>query len=518
MFFVSTAGHMKGVRTLSSALTGALDAEVSVLNFPDDLTVLSGHKFSADSLLQLRTADRVLFQASSTVVRERLGFVSRCISAFYEVLKPVFLFFSLVFFYTLLALNIIYFGVSVLFGRKTKQGCLGFSVSRSFIFIKNFLPSLQYWLFRRKFFTGFLCSHNFLFGIWGDNKVSQDLSRLFSVSHPDLIVLPEFNWGYKHHLISRVASQFKIPIMVIPYTMAGAQEWVVSFRGNEDCRVSGFFRRLLAKAYPSWLADDGAGGKILLPVSWLVSCMAAEFHPPQPWVTNSPDNFIYVVDNEFTRNFYAREGVDTSMWLVVGSLEEDALKAVIDRTDKGTKSPFVLIGLPPDQFDSMGSAGLEFSSYTELVCYMVECVCAAVDPDMSVVVALHPRTKRADVSCLESFNVEITDLPLESIISSAFLYISVSSATIRWAIASEVPVVNFDVYHYGYDDYKGCLGVVDVRRASDFNSVVSSMLRDEHLYQECLKAQRADSLSYFKTDGFARERILKVFSSLLEAA
>lgn len=517
-FFVSTPGHMKGVRKLSSVLAGSLGVNVSILNFPGDLAVLSNEKFSAGALSQLQDVDRIFYQVASSVRCKKQSFVSRCMGLLYETLKCVFNLFSMIYFYILLLLNIFYFVIYRALGGDSRHDFLAFSVSRSFILIKNTLPFLQAWLVRRKFFKGLLFSQNFLFGIWGDNKICRDLSELFSLSRPDLIVLPEFNWGYKHHLLSYAARQFNIPVVVMPYTMAGAQEWIVSFRGSKDCRVSGFFRWLLSKSFPSWLADDGVGGKIILPQSWLISCLATDFHPALPWVTNSLDNAIYVVDNEFTRNFYTLEGVDTSSWLVVGSLEEDALKAVLHQVDGVRSSPFVLIGLPPDQFDSVDSSELEFSSYRELIFYMVECVCSAAGQDMRVIVALHPRTQRADVSFLEALNVEITDFPLESIISSAYLYISVSSATIRWAIASEVPVINFDVYHYGYDDYKGCLGVVEVRQTSDFELTLSAMLRGEKLYQECLSAQRVDSLNYFKADGFARERIINVFSSLLEAA
>lgn len=517
MFFVSTAGHVKGVRALASLVTGVLESDVSVLNFPDDLTFLSARKFSTDSLNQLQCSVWNTPQSTPAGGRAGGGLVFRGKLMLFNIAKRVFLPLSLALFYVFFVWGILTFGFSAIFGKQSKDGGLRFSISKSFILIKNLFPGLQRWFFARSFFTGLLRSQNLLFGIWGDNKISEELFKLFSVSRPDLIVLPEFNWGYKHHLIGCVARKFDIPILVVPYTMAGAEEWIASFKSEKNCRVSGFFRRLLSKSYPEWVALDGLGNEIILPVSWLSSCVSNKFNPVLPWVTNSASDVLVAVDNEFTKRFYTREGLDTSSWLVLGSLEEDVLFNTACSNESGKDKPFVLIALPPDQFGALDSSGLEFYNYKQLVSFLIESVSAAVGAQFDIVVALHPRTSRSDVGFLEEYNIVITREPVEGLIPSAFLYIAVSSATIRWAIAASVPVINFDVYHYNYADYDDCRGVIKVRESLALETILFRLFQDQSYYDECVRAQNEDARRYFKLDGLSQERILALIFSMVSS-
>ncbi|WP_374322062.1 hypothetical protein [Aquipseudomonas alcaligenes] len=501
MFFVSTEGHVKGARTLASVLKDELDLNVSISDLSGRLSTLWGG--DDDALL-------------AAGLREEGGRKSSCLRGLIKLLRKCSLIFSFSLFYCLFLYNLLFFA-SFNFWRGTQdKPVLHSAVMKAFFLMKRASSFLQRSRIFSRMTYGVSFSRDLFFGIFEDNRILDDLAKVFCVKSPDLLVLQEFNLGYKYHLICHVAREFNIPILVMPYTMAGAQEWVASFKDRKDCRVSGVFRSLLAKAYPDWVSDDGMGGKIILPVSWLVSCVCNEFDLPLPWVTNSVPGLVYAVDNEFTRDFYSREGVDTSDWFVLGSLEEDMLHAIGEAGGGLIRAnPFVLIALPPDQFEALDSMRLEFSDYKQLVSFMIGCARSAVGAEMPVVVVLHPRTNRAAVAYLEDFGIVVSDLPLESLVSSAFLYIAVSSATIRWAIASGIPVINFDAYHYGYHDYSNCCGVVEVRRKLEFESALSRMIHDKAFYDASVRAQRADAQRYFKVDGLSKKRVVALVSSII---
>lgn len=369
-------------------------------------------------------------------------------------------------------------------------------------------------------------SRRIFFGIWNTQLQLEYLSSFFADYRPDLIILPEQNCGYGHEVLIAWSRQSGVPILVLPYTMAGRQEWAASFSERSGCHVRGTLRRLLARAFPEWVYDY-KGRRLILPLPWMFSCEYLGCPPAIPWVTNSGPDVRVAVDNLFVEKFYRREGVDTSRWAVVGSLAEDRLyramleriairERIASRLGLDPRFPLILIGLPPDQFDMGLTEGVEFADYRSLTEFIVVATTEAAGKDHNVVVNLHPRIRREEVAYIESGSARIADGPIEDILPAAHLYISVASATIRWAVACGVPVINFDAYHYDYRDYHDLEGVVDVKTREQFGRQVAAMVRDKTCRERLVRAQAADSERLFRIDGKAEERIASLMAELCD--
>jgi len=90
------------------------------------------------------------------------------------------------------------------------------------------------------------------------------------------------------------------------------------------------------------------------------------------------------------------------------------------------------------------------------------------------------------------------------------------SATIRWAIACGIPVVNYDVYRMNYEDYNEVGGVVTVDDRMSFLSAMRRLTTDTDYYETVADLQRRSMDQWGKLDGRSGERMLKLFDSIIQ--
>ncbi|MFY7877212.1 MAG: hypothetical protein ACOVQM_17285 [Pirellula sp.] len=362
-------------------------------------------------------------------------------------------------------------------------------------------------------------------GLWAERWQRTVVVEFLTKLRPSLIVLPELNWGYSHAILAHYCRANNIPLLIIPYTLAGRQEWVASFRSSPGCQVDGVFRRLLALAFPKWTLQS-CEKKLILPIRWILSCELTGLIPTEPWVTNSGPFGSVAVDNQITRNFYAREGVEVANWKVTGSIVEDRLyQARSDRENHrerlAAKHKFakndrwIVIALPPDQFDVLSVENLQFTDYKTLCRSFVESVVKIVGDRWNVIINLHPRTDRKSVGWLEEAGGLLIERPLEELLPLADVFISSASATIRWAVACGIPVINYDVYGYKYDDFKSYSGVVEAADFQAYQRVLRSMVEDDHWLSSLRGLQQQAANRFFKFDGQSKARMLAFVSELL---
>lgn len=536
LFVVSTGAHMPNMFRLAQCLSRCQQVDTTIANFPGDISSplsiadeLGGIQecvWSGSGFITRKEAD-LQAQRPAESVPSKLLTIRRVF--FSSVVLPIVGVTSRTVFYLILGQRLVLHALRRSIGSNVnaKAGkVLRQSILETFCIIKSLMWRLPKISLIRRSYRNVLASQSVMFGLWDDNVVWTGVAKFLTELQPDLIVMPELNWGYGHHMFVMWARNSGTPLLVLPYSMAGRQEWVASFQDFKDCQVKGLFRRLLVKAFPEWETVNN-GRRLLLPTRWLISTESSGFSPSIPWVTNSGPDGVVAVDNEFTRLFYSREGVDTSSWYLIGSLAEDQLYRALLKRDVsrekvcarlGLKAdlPFILVGLPPDQFSSINGAMLEFSSYKELTSFIVNSVADVAGNTYNVVVALHPRTTRDDVVYLEECGARIADTSIEGILPAAHIYVSVSSATIRWAIACEVPVINFDAYAYGYKDYQDCPGVLDVKNKTEFLELIRTTMRDTQTYKHLVAMQKKDARKLFKIDGRSEARIVQLVGKLVD--
>ena len=78
-----------------------------------------------------------------------------------------------------------------------------------------------------------------------------------------------------------------------------------------------------------------------------------------------------------------------------------------------------------------------------------------------------------------------------------------------------MPVVNYDVYRYGYGDYRECRVVIAADGREAFGRALRS-LADAAAREAAAAAQRADSDRWGRMDGRSGQRVLALFDAMVE--
>jgi glycosyltransferase involved in cell wall biosynthesis len=80
--------------------------------------------------------------------------------------------------------------------------------------------------------------------------------------------------------------------------------------------------------------------------------------------------------------------------------------------------------------------------------------------------------------------------PTEQLVPLADVYVASISATIRWALALGIPVINYDCYRYRYDDYQDAAGMLLVEDQHAFAAALQRIATDAD-YRQALGARQA---------------------------
>lgn len=358
-----------------------------------------------------------------------------------------------------------------------------------------------------------------------DQKIFYEgISKLIECTNPALIILPEANLFYNSQFIIRAAHLNAASVAIVPFTIVNTLEWAEAFYDIKRYQGDKGLNRLIAHAFPRWVLTH-RGRRLILPAAYVVGCELFDMAPDVPWLINSGHADVIAAESQFMADYYQRAGIQKEKIHFTGALSDDKLFSLLqtreqarsllrERHSISTKERIILIGLPPDQFRAGKRKGCEFERYDDLIRFMVETVVSSSGDHATVLINLHPRIQRSTVSWLESLGATIIDDPIDDLVPLADLYIAVASATIRLGISCGIPVLNYDAYNYGYDDYKDLGGVCEVKSKRDYMTLVESLIQDQSFYSKIQNMQKMTASRQCLIDGNAGERMLNLFDQI----
>ncbi|HAU1853946.1 TPA: hypothetical protein JBJ57_14525, partial [Legionella pneumophila] len=115
---------------------------------------------------------------------------------------------------------------------------------------------------------------------------------------------------------------------------------------------------------------------------------------------------------------------------------------------------------------------------------------------------------------IKDYPVKIFYGDIAEIIPLSAIYVSVCSATIRMAISCGIPVINYDLYRYEYDDYVDLKGVITVYNRAEFSSILEKLAKEPGFYAQIKEAQLRDSEKWGQLDGMAGRNLLNEINLL----
>ncbi len=339
---------------------------------------------------------------------------------------------------------------------------------------------------------------------------------------PDAIVLPEDIVGAVTPLVIRAGHERNIPSVILPYTIANQQEAFRSLAGQPNYRFAWWPNRIVGTLFPRWVMRQDGKALVRLPAPHIMGQILTRTVPPDPWMMNSGYANAIAVENEAMHDYYRAAGIPESKLEVVGAIYDDHLarfrlhrdeQRALLRRELGLRAdkPILVVGGCPDQSPN-APPGFEFADMEECCRRLGEALSEHADA-WELIVRPHPNYARMG-EILAAGGVHATTIDTARLVALADLYVAFASATIRWAIACGVPTINYDVFHYDYDDYRGIEGVVNLAGFAAFREQLGRL----HPGSAELAAQREgiakSSTRWGRLDGRATERIARLIDRL----
>lgn len=343
---------------------------------------------------------------------------------------------------------------------------------------------------------------------------------------PSLLVFPEDNVEYSTGAFIKAGHERGIPSLVIPYTMANAQEPAESYyaEATHSCRQP--LNRLVSAIFRRWRFVYKGRRIVRQPAHSIIIKEWLGTAPPKPWVWNSGRADLIVLENRAAIDYHKQAGLDIERVKMLGSLRLDQLAAskAASRQERerisrqfgfSASRPLFVCAFPPNQCPQ-DRPGCEFGTYLELCRGWAAALGRIADAELLVVP--HPRMTIEEVAELERLGMTVVQGDLVRYIAICDLFVASVSATIALAIACGIPVVNYDVYRYDYSDFKGLDGVMHVDTLQAFGATLERLVADRDFLQGKQAAQRRIMSDWGVLDGQGAARLLAEIDDFVRGA
>lgn len=329
----------------------------------------------------------------------------------------------------------------------------------------------------------------------------------------DIAIIPEDIVGSVWPLFIKAAHEVEIAVLVLPYTLANQSEAVQSLK-NED-----FYQSrnncIASKLFPKWRWQADGLDLVRLPSGHIFAHEIFRVAPPAPWLMNSGYANAICVDSQASYEYFFNSGIPKSKLCITGSVSQDhlfaqkavkaqALAALTESLGLVGNKPLLLISGCPNQLAGKVPY-CEFSTIEELAQHVGHALAPLRDA-YHVVVRPHPNYLQFG-ELMRPFGIVSTMVPTSRLVPLSDLFIGFASATIRWAIACAVPTVNYDVFHYCYNDFGNADGVITLTESSAFVSTLATLKPTDEMYADLKMKIERNSEFWSYLDGGSADRI-----------
>lgn len=334
-----------------------------------------------------------------------------------------------------------------------------------------------------------------------------------STRHIEAVMVPEDIVGNLWPVVIKAGHDAGIPTLVFPYTLANKAE---AFQSLKDQPPYQFRRNEIAGLlFPRWRITERGADLVRLPGSHIFSHERLGIAPPDPWMMNSGFADMICVDSQASFDYFRVGGIPPDRMRVVGSVSQDRMferrqnrETYVEQFRQELRldvaKPILLVSGCPNQL----SAKVPFCEFTTMA-EVAEHVGLSLSPlagDYHIVVRPHPNYPEFG-EMLRQFGFAVSSAPTFSLVPLADVFVAFASATIRWAIACGIPTVNYDVFHYGYDEFAAAKAVKSVSSNSEFRTLVRSLTPASATLQALTRDAVHDSAYWSLMDGGSVYRI-----------
>jgi hypothetical protein len=346
---------------------------------------------------------------------------------------------------------------------------------------------------------------------------AKGVDRFLKAIEPDLIILPEDNVETLSTIFVAKGRLQNIPTIVIPFTIPNPLEPARYYFDNPLYQARGLFAQRLINHYPKWRLQHEGRDLFRQPAIKALCQEMLGLSSPAPWILNRGSAAAIALDSDVQRDLYLTLGFPPDQLKIIGDMNGEMFhRVLVDKTRSAAElctrfgfepgRPLILCGFPPDQYHGTDTRRFEFPDYKTLIEAWMESF-NMIGKHANVLIRPHPRIPVDYLSGFDSENIRITQRPTAELIPLCDLYVASISATIRWAVACGVPVINYDTFRYRYSDYSSALGVIDVEDLAKFRSLLMQFVGDASFAADLRERQRSVMKRWGKLDNKAAERL-----------
>ncbi|KGP63654.1 hypothetical protein EP47_03270 [Legionella norrlandica] len=351
---------------------------------------------------------------------------------------------------------------------------------------------------------------------------SNYIDKILKQYEIQLLVYPEHNLFYFTQLIVHIGKKYNIPSIIVPFTIANTKEWSESFYQDSSRSLSKIYNKIMSIAFPHWV-HCYKNRQIILPMDLILLHEMFDITPKNPWLLNSGKIDFLAIESNAMKEYYIAAGLEEKYLRSTGALYNDELYLKLQNADSHRlelyrslnmplNKPMILCALPPNQCDSRLDV-MEFLDYSEVVRYLLGEL-AQYSDEYNIIINLHPRINPLSVEYINNYPVKVFYGDIVEIIPLSAMFVATCSATIRMAISCGIPVINYDVYQYQYDDYANLGGVITVFNRAEFSSTLQKLAKETSFYEQIKAAQLKDSSKWGALDGKAGQNLLNEINLL----
>lgn len=338
----------------------------------------------------------------------------------------------------------------------------------------------------------------------------------------DCVVMFEDNIGNMSRQIALATKCAGLSYIILPTTIPNPIEAAHYYAGDPRHSADGPIGRLIRQLKPGWIFDYQGRGRLRLPVTEIILNEIVGLATRRPWLLNYGQAYRIAIDSQKIAERYQALGFPPEQLETLGSPVDDVLFAtsqnraalreeLLEPLGLRDDRPLVVVAIPPNQFTAPSIESFEYSSYEDMLQGWIDAL-APLAQRANILAVKHPRTKVEEVRCFARAGVPLVDAATETLLPLSDLYIASISATIRWALALGIPVINYDCYRYRYGDYAGASGLVEVEDRARFEQALRDILVSPGRLGELGKLQKDQVSEWGVVDGCFAARLRELLN------
>jgi hypothetical protein len=288
---------------------------------------------------------------------------------------------------------------------------------------------------------------------------------------PAVVVVAEDGVAGPLALIT-AAQQLGIRVAILPYGYGTQRDFEIALeaktsRGEVE-RPEGANGEAIRRNAPEWIKQGPFEGALLFPPDYIVALESAGIRVHNPWVVHGGTADRLLAESPQMFDLYCAEGLPQSKLVLTGSpygdfvreaLAQDPAASAAFRQPRKIDSSLtrILVSWPPSYHGERAQHS-EFPTYADMTRIVLQRL--AQLPNTRVTVSAHPAVAASDRAVIALSGVNVSDDYVLRLIPRHDIYVSYFSSTIRWAVASGKPVLNYDAYKLNLDVYDQAPGVL----------------------------------------------------------